>query len=83
MAGHAELSCLSSGRGSCARSPARAKDQTRIAAALALAAVAVGGCNASQTVNPSSQQNLAEICPNYSAYNPIEYAKTSGFYGGS
>jgi hypothetical protein len=54
-----------------------------IAAVLALlAAFGLGGCNANQGVNPSSQRNLAEVYPNYSPYNPIEYAQTSGFYGG-
>jgi hypothetical protein len=53
-----------------------------IAVVLALAALALAGCNANQGVNPSSQRNLADIYPNYSPYNPIEYAQTSGFYGG-
>jgi hypothetical protein len=55
---------------------------TQIAAVVALAAFALAGCNASEGPNPSSQRNLANIYPNYSAYNPIEYAQTSGFYGG-
>ena len=54
----------------------------RIAAFLAFAAFALAGCNANQGVNPSSQRTLAETYPNYSPYNPIEYAQTSGFYGG-
>jgi hypothetical protein len=58
------------------------KASARIAAVLAVAALTLAGCNASQGVNPSSQRNLAEIYPNYSAYNPIQYAQTSGFYGG-
>ena len=49
---------------------------------LAVAALALAGCNANQGVNPSSQRTLAETYPNYSPYNPIEYAQTSGFYGG-
>jgi len=81
MADGAELSCGSTARASRA-SPAQANDSTRIAAALALAAFALAGCNANQAVAPSSQRNLAEIYPNYSPYNPIEYAQTSGFYGG-
>jgi hypothetical protein len=45
-------------------------------------AFALAGCNTSQGVNPSSQRVLAATYPNYSPYNPIEYAQTSGFYGG-
>jgi hypothetical protein len=46
------------------------------------AALALAGCNTSQGVNPSSQRALAEIYPNYTPYNPVQYAQTSGFYGG-
>jgi hypothetical protein len=82
LADRAELSCGSTGRASRALSRAHGKDATQSAAVLALAALALAGCNANQGVNPSSQQNLAEIYPNYSASNPIQYAQTSGFYGG-
>jgi hypothetical protein len=82
MADRAELSCVSTPRVSRALSPAHAKDLARIAAAFALAAFALAGCNANHAVNSSSQQNLARIYPNYSASNPIQYAQTSGFYGG-
>ncbi|HEX9169557.1 MAG TPA: hypothetical protein VF886_11630 [Roseiarcus sp.] len=82
MADRAELSCDSGRASSNALFPAHGKASTRVAAALALAAFALAGCNASQGVNASSQRNLAEIYPNYSAYNPIQYAQTSGFYGG-
>ena len=62
---------------------AHGKTSTQIAPILALAAFALGGCNGAQGPNPSSsQQNLANIYPNYSPYNPVEYAQTSGFYGG-
>jgi hypothetical protein len=70
MAEPAESSCVSSA------------PSTQIAAVVALAAFALAGCNASEGPNPSSQRNLANIYPNYSPYNPIEYAQTSGFYGG-
>jgi len=63
-------------------SPAQGKDRTPIAAILVLAALALAACNANQSVNPSSQQNLGEIYPNYNPYNPIQYAQSSGFYGG-
>jgi hypothetical protein len=62
--------------------PARGRASRRIAAVLALASFALAGCNADQAVNASSQENLVKIYPNYSAYNPIQYAQTSGFYGG-
>ena len=54
----------------------------RIAAVLGLAAFALAGCNANQAVNPSSERTLADTYPNYTPYNPIQYAQTSGFYGG-
>ena len=54
----------------------------RIPVILAVTAFALAGCNANQTLNPASQRALADIYPNYSPYNPIEYAQTSGFYGG-
>ncbi len=54
----------------------------RIPVTLAMAAFALAGCNANQAPNPSSQRTLAEIYPNYTPYNPIQYAQTSGFYGG-
>ena len=63
-------------------SPPHGKASTQIAAVLALAAFALAACNTSQGVNPSSQRTLADTYPNYSPYNPIEYAQTSGFYGG-
>ena len=82
MADRAEFSRVSSGRSSNTLPPAHGKASTRIAAVLGLAAFALAGCNASQEVNPASQRTLAETYPNYSPYNPIEYAQTSGFYGG-
>jgi hypothetical protein len=49
---------------------------------LAVAAFALAGCNANQTLNPSGKANLADIYPNYNPYNPASYAQTSGFYAG-
>ena len=82
MADGGWASCAATGRASRAYFPAREKSSTRSAAILALAALALAGCNANQGVNPSSQRNLAEIYPNYNPSNPIQYAQTSGFYGG-
>jgi hypothetical protein len=82
MTDRAKAPSASIGRASWASSPAHGKDSTQITAVLAIAALALAGCNAGQGVNPASQRNLAEVYPNYSAYNPIEYAQTSGFYGG-
>jgi hypothetical protein len=81
MANGAEFSRLSAAPSN-ALSAAHGKASTRVAAVLALAAFALAACNTGQGVNPSSQKNLAEIYPNYSPYNPVEYAQTSGFYGG-
>ena len=72
----------SSGRSSNDLAPAHRGSPTRLPIVLALAAFALAGCNSGQEVNASSQRTLAETYPNYSPYNPIEYAQTSGFYGG-
>lgn len=82
MADRAEFSRTSSGASFGALSLTQRKASAWIAATLALAALALAGCNSSEGVNPSSQRSLASIYPNYSPYNPIEYAQTSGFYGG-
>jgi hypothetical protein len=82
MAGRAEFSSVSSGASSNALSPAHGKASIRIASVLALAAFMLAGCNANQAVNASSQRTLADTYPSYTPYNPIEYAQTSGFYGG-
>jgi hypothetical protein len=57
--------------------PRRLSSTMRLPVILLVAAFALAGCNANQTVNPSSQRALG-----YSPYNPIEYAQTSGSYGG-
>ena len=82
MADRAEFSRLSSGAPSNALSLGHGKASTRIAPVLALAAGTLAGCNASQGLNPSSQRALADIYPNYTPYNPVQYAQTSGFYAG-
>jgi hypothetical protein len=82
MDDRAKFRCASNGRSSNASFPAHRKALTRIAAVLALAGFALAGCNSSQGLNPTSQRSLAETYPNYTPYNPIEYAQTSGFYGG-
>jgi hypothetical protein len=62
------------------RSPAHWSKPTWIV--VAAAALTLAGCNSNQTITPASQRTLGDIYPNYSPYNPIEYAQTSGFYGG-
>ena len=42
----------------------------RLPVILLITAFALAGCNANQTLNPSSQRALGEIYPNYSPYNP-------------
>ena len=74
----ADLSCLSM-RLSC-MSPTGWKTPVRVM--LAVATLALAGCNANQTVNPASQRTLADIDPNYSPYDPTKYGQTSGFYAG-
>jgi hypothetical protein len=54
----------------------------RITLILAVAAFALAGCNANQTVNTSGRASLSEIYPNYNAYDPTKYGQTSGFYAG-
>ena len=49
---------------------------------LAVAAFALAGCNANQTINPATQASLSQIYPNYNPYDPTKYAQTSGFYAG-
>jgi hypothetical protein len=69
-------------RSSNCSSPATWKAPARISLILAVTAFGLAGCNANQTIAPASQRALGDIYPNYSPYNPIEYAQTSGFYGG-
>jgi hypothetical protein len=82
MADGAEFSCGSTRRLSAGPFPKNWKAPMRLPVILVAAAMALAGCNANQTVNPSGQRDLSAIYPNYNAYNPIEYGQTSGFYGG-
>jgi hypothetical protein len=77
----AELACVSTGRSSASSSLPSRRATFRVPL-IAAVALALAGCNANQGVSVSGQANLASIYPNYSSYNPIEYAQTSGFYGG-
>jgi hypothetical protein len=78
MAGDADLRPLSAGRPS--RSP------TTSSAAILAVALALGGCNANQGVNPASRSApgvaAGDYFPGYNPDNPITYAQTSGFYAG-
>ena len=78
----AEFAYASTGRPSNSSSPTARKAPAWLPVILAVTALALAGCNANQGVNPSGQANLANVYPNYSPYNPIQYAQTSGFYGG-
>ena len=78
----AELANASTRRSSNSSSPTARKAPAWLPVILAVTALALAGCNANQGVNPSGQANLANVYPNYSPYNPIQYAQTSGFYGG-
>jgi hypothetical protein len=53
---------------------------------LAVAALALAGCNANQGVSPSSRAATGVVAgpdfPGYNAYDPTKYAQTSGFYAG-
>ena len=82
MADRAGFSRTSSNTFFDALSSAQRKASASVAVVIALATLALAGCNSAGAVNPSSQENLANIYPNYNAYNPIQYAQTSGFYGG-
>ncbi len=50
------------------------------------AAIALAGCNASQSVDVSSQgapmNTAGRFVSTYNPYNPVKYAQTSGFYAG-
>jgi hypothetical protein len=57
----------------------------RIPIILAVAALALSGCNANQTVNPSSQtasQVFAGLYADTNPYNPISYAQNNTGRGG-
>jgi hypothetical protein len=79
MAGFA---CVATERSSDCSSPTRWKTPGPVRVLLAVAALALAGCNANQTPNPSGQAALSAVYPNYNPYNPIDYGQTSGFYAG-
>jgi hypothetical protein len=78
----ADFSRVSTTPSSDCSSPTSWKLPGRIGAILAVAALAVAGCNANQTLSPSGQAPLGAAYPNYNPYNPIDYGQTSGFYAG-
>jgi hypothetical protein len=59
----------------------------RFRAIVAVAAFALAGCNANQTLNPSERATSGVVAgpnfPDYNPYDPTKYAQTSGFYSGS
>jgi hypothetical protein len=63
-------------------SPTSWRPPVRFRVILAVAAFALAGCNANQTLNPSGQAALGQIYPNYNAYDPTKYGQISGFYAG-
>ncbi len=85
MADDADLFCVSTRRSSNRSSPVNWK---AIPVVLAVAALALAGCNANQGVNVSAQTAPGPGVapgpdfPNYNPYDPVHYAQTSGFYSG-
>ena len=59
---------------------------TTLGAAILAVALALGGCNVNQGVNPASRSApgvaAGDYFPGYNPDNPITYAQTSGFYAG-
>ena len=59
---------------------------TTSGAAILAFALALGGCNANQGVNPASRTAsgvaASDYFPGYNPDNPISYGQTSGFYAG-
>jgi hypothetical protein len=78
----ADVCWVATGRPSDCSSRASWKAPGRIRVILAVAALALAGCNANQTPNPSGQAALSAVYPNYNPYNPIDYGQTSAFYAG-
>jgi hypothetical protein len=52
----------------------------RLTVLLALAALALAGCNANQAPNAAAETRFSAGSAN--DFNPIKYAQTSGFYAG-
>ena len=79
----ADFSCLSTKRSSDYSPSMSWKAPMRFNVMLAVAAFALAGCNANQTLNPSGQAELSKVYyPYYNPYDPTKYAQTSGFYAG-
>ncbi len=78
-----DFSCVSSERPSEWSSPLSRKTPVLFTVILALATMALAGCNASKTPNPSARPDLSKVYyPYYNAYDPTKYGQTSGFYAG-
>ena len=86
MADYAKRSGAPAKRLSGCSPPANWNAPMRILPVLAVAAVALAGCNAAQGVSPSPQAahgvSAGPEFPGYNPYDPISYAQTSGYYGG-
>ena len=78
----ADFACVATGHSSDGSSPKSWKALGRFRVIIVVAALALAGCNANQTPNPSGQAAFGAVYPNYNPYNPIEYAQTSGRYAG-
>ena len=81
------FACVSTKRSSDRSSPMRRTAPTGFRVIVAVAALALAGCNANQEVNPSSRTAPGVVAgpdfPGYNAYDPTKYGQTSGFYSGS
>jgi len=71
------FSCVSSKRSSDWSSPMRWKASMRFHVILAVAALALSGCNANQAINPSGQANRCANDPSCNPYNPSSYAQNN------
>jgi hypothetical protein len=79
----ADFSCLSTKRSSDYSPSMSWKVPMRFRVIVAVAALALAGCNANQTLNTSGQAELSNVYyPNYNPYDPTKYGQTSGFYAG-
>ena len=77
----ADFSCLSTKRSSDYSPSMSWKPPRRFRVIVAVAALALAGCNANQTLNPSGQAELRKVYyPNYNPYDPTKYGQTSGVY---
>jgi hypothetical protein len=76
-----DFSCLSTKRSSDYSPSMSWKAPRRLRFIVTVAAVALAGCNANQTLNPSGQAELRKAYgPYYNPYDPTKYGQTSGFY---